>query len=146
MLSMGWRFQWLDSGVDITGEHTVRVMTFNRGQHSSYSLQPFKNREQPDVILLQEAARRESNYRRSEGYKEFPYIKSLGEFIAMSKWPILDCREIRSPQRVVFDGASGRKIQRDGTSAGDFLAMRLVLELPSGVKFALYNVQVKTYL
>jgi endonuclease/exonuclease/phosphatase family metal-dependent hydrolase len=144
IFSMGWRLRWLSPDVDIANGLTVRVMTFNRGQNFSYSLQPFKNHEQPDVILLQEVPRRETNYRRSEGYREFPYIQSMGEFVAMSKWPILDCREVRSPQRVVFDSGSAHKSREVDSGRGDLLAMRLELQLPGGVKFALYNVHFPT--
>ena len=34
------------------------IISYNRGQHGNQSLQPFKNRERPDIIALQEAANR----------------------------------------------------------------------------------------
>lgn len=144
ILGMGWRAQPFGPGTDGPESVTIRLMTFNRGQHSSYSLQPFKNREQPDVILLQEAPRREANYRRSEGYREFPHIHSMGEFIAMSKWPILGISEVRSPQRVVFGSTARDGLANGAPLSGDLLAMRLELALPSGDKFAIYNVHFPT--
>ena len=143
LLGMGWRLS-LSVPEEFDESLCVRVMSFNRGQHSSYSLQPFKGIEKPDVILLQEASRREANYRRSEGYKEYPHIVAKGEFIALSKWPILDASEVRSPQRVVFKTSKGRMKVREDRVEGDLLAIRLELELPGGKRFALYNVHFPT--
>ena len=143
LLGMGWRLPYsVQTGSD--GSLGVCVMSFNRGQHSSYSLQPFKNDERPDVILLQEAPGRESNYRRSPGYKEYPHIASIGEFIVLSKLPIMEVSEVRSPHRVLF---GVRKVsRRTGVQAvqGDLLAMRIELELAEGSRFALYNVHFPT--
>jgi endonuclease/exonuclease/phosphatase family metal-dependent hydrolase len=143
LLGMGWRVS-LSQPVEFNEPLSVRVMSFNRGQHSSYSLQPFKTNEKPDVILLQEAERREANYRRSEGYKEYPHIAAKGEFIVLSKWPILESSEVRSPQRVVFGTSKERMKIRGDLVEGDLLAMRLELELPGGKRFALYNVHFPT--
>jgi vancomycin resistance protein VanJ len=141
---MGWQLGGLNTVRPPVHGLTIKVMTFNRGQNSSYSLQPFKNKEQPDVILLQEAPRRTENYRRADGYKEYPYIEGTGEFIAISKWPILEYSEIRSSERVNFEKHIQGKPSSGHPEAGDLLAVRLVLELPDGIKFALYNVHFPT--
>ena len=70
------------------GEELV-VMTFNRGQRSG-SLQPFKERHRPDVIAMQEAARRSKRYLKSEGYTDFAHGDDIGEFMLLSKYPIVD--------------------------------------------------------
>lgn len=141
---MGWRPGGLAAETPSVPGRTIKVMTFNRGQHSSYSLQPFKNKEQPDVILLQEALRRTGNYRRAPGYKEFPYIQGSGEFIVLSKWPIVELKEIRSSKRVNFSTATAEMRRAGNSEGGDLLAVRLQLELPEGIKFALYNVHFPT--
>lgn len=141
---MGWQLGGFNTEMADVRGRTIKVMTFNRGQNSSYSLQPFKNKEQPDVILLQEAPRRTGNYRRAAGYKEYPYIQGIGEFIAISKWPIVEYSEIRSSERVNFEKQAQGKSRSGHPEAGDLLAVRLQLELPDGIKFALYNVHFPT--
>ena len=143
LLGMGWRFPY-NPHAETNSSISVCVMSFNRGQHSSYSLQPFKNHERPDVSLLQEAARRESNYRRSAGYKEYPHIASMGEFIALSKLPIIAVSEVRSPHRVLFGTRKGSRKSDVQSMPGDLLAMRVELELAGGSRFALYNVHFPT--
>ena len=143
LLGMGWRLPY-DTKTVPDESLSVCVMSFNRGQHSSYSLQAFKNDQRPDVILLQEASRRESNYRRSSGYKEYPHIVSMGEFIALSKLPIMTVSEVRSPRRVLFGARKGSAKTGVQSTPGDLLAMRMELELVGGSRFALYNVHFPT--
>lgn len=66
------------------------VMTYNRGQHGGHSFQPFKNAIQPDVICMQEAGSRASNFKRDPGYAEFPWIASAGEHTCLSRFPIAE--------------------------------------------------------
>ena len=69
---------------------TLTVLTYNRGQQGSQSLQPFKNRVQPDLMVLQDAGNRAERYLKSEGYTEFSDAKSLGEHTLVSRFPILE--------------------------------------------------------
>jgi len=72
----------------ITGE-SLTVLTYNRGQHGNHSLQPFKNRIRPDLIVFQEAGGRAAGYLAAEGYEEFPHAIDLAEFTLLSRYPIL---------------------------------------------------------
>lgn len=69
---------------------TLTVLTYNRGQQGSQSLQPFKNLTRPDVMVLQDAGNRADRYLKSEGYTEFSDAKSLGEHTLVSRFPILE--------------------------------------------------------
>lgn len=67
---------------------SVRVLTYNRGQHMNQSLQPFKDRVQPDIIAFQEAGNRANRYLQAEGYEAFHHGADVGEFTLLSRFPI----------------------------------------------------------
>jgi len=50
---------------------------------------PFKDRIQPDFLLLQDAPSRARRYRAAPGYEEFPHAEDIGEFTLVSKHPIV---------------------------------------------------------
>ncbi len=69
---------------------TLTVLTYNRGQQGSQSLQPFKNLARPDVMVLQDAGSRAERYLQSEGYTEFSDASSVGEHTLVSRHPIVE--------------------------------------------------------
>lgn len=93
LLYLGPLLGWQGSGATATSADgsggTLRVMTYNRGQHQGTSLQPFKLTHQPDVLALQDAGRRTGAYQNADGYQEFTHVDGVGEFVLLSKHPIL---------------------------------------------------------
>lgn len=77
---------------------SLTVLTFNRGQHMNQSLQPFKNRVRPDLILMQDAGGRAARYLAADGYGEFPHATDTGEFTLLSRFPILDAAPVTLPR------------------------------------------------
>lgn len=75
-------------GADKTAE--ISVMTYNRGQNMSQSLQPFKNSTHPDILVFQEAAGRAAGFLHSPDYVEFGHAADIGEFTLLSRYPIAD--------------------------------------------------------
>lgn len=73
---------------------SLTILTYNRGEHMNQSLQPFKNRVQPDLILLQDAGGRAAGYLTAEGYEEFPHALDLAEFTILSRYPILSAKSV----------------------------------------------------
>lgn len=82
----------------------MRIMTYNRGQSQGTSLQPFKTQWQPDLLCLQDAGGRAERYLKAPGYTEFTYGAGSGEFVLLSKFPILSTRAITCEFR---DGRTG---------------------------------------
>lgn len=86
------------------GSEVLTVLTYNRGQHAGQSLQPFKNRVSPDLVVLQEAPRRAQRYVGAEGYEEFSHAQDLGEFTLLSRHPIVSAAPVElgtGPERPV---------------------------------------------
>lgn len=81
---------------------SLTVLTYNRGEHRNQSLQPFKNRTRPDLIVLQDAGGRAAGYLAAEGYEEFPHALDLAEFTLLSRYPILGAT-------LVETGGDGKK-------------------------------------
>lgn len=79
------------------GFELVRVLTWNRGQGKKASLSQLKNELKPDFVLLQDA--KISHYLNNPDYGEFREIRGLGEFVVMSRWPMLALTEIRGPSK-----------------------------------------------
>jgi vancomycin resistance protein VanJ len=82
-----------DASVSAPGQ-SLTIVTYNRGQHAKQSLQPFKNRVSPDIILLQEAGGRAARYLGAEGYEAFPHARDLGEFTILSRYPVTDAEPV----------------------------------------------------
>jgi vancomycin resistance protein VanJ len=74
--------------------HSLMVLSNNRGQHGGHSLRPFKNRVQPDLMLFQESSAQASSYLRDPGYAEFSHGQTIGEFTLISRFPILKAEVI----------------------------------------------------
>lgn len=74
---------------------TLKVLTWNRGQDNGVSLRPIKDSLQPDFITLQETRGR--GYAGSPDYAEFTQVSNVGEFVLLSRWPILDATPVRQP-------------------------------------------------
>lgn len=75
----------------------LRLLTWNRGQSGSTSLGPIKDAVKPDFILLQDAAGRGSRYRSVPEYGEFTDFVDAGEFVLMSRWPVLSSQSLTMP-------------------------------------------------
>lgn len=99
LVGMDLRFRRLDDVSPSTSGSTLNVLTYNRGGHANKSLQPFKNRTHPDLLLMQEAPGRSTGYLRAEGYGEFEHGSDIGEFTILSRYPIL------SSEPVILEGA-----------------------------------------
>lgn len=87
---MGWR---PDPGEPPAAAHaapSLTLMTWNRGQHGGQSPLDFKRRQQPDLLVLQEAARRERALANSSDYGDYAAYQSAGEHTLLSKFPILE--------------------------------------------------------
>ena len=76
------------AGTSSDSPDVLTVLTYNFGQNSGTSFQPFKNATRPDLIVMQEAAGRADGYLRAPGYSEFGHGLSIGEFTLLSRFPI----------------------------------------------------------
>lgn len=76
----------------VRGRETVVVVTNNIGQSNRASPLPFVEREQPDLVLLQEAGH---GGRAMAAHFSGWYRDSQGEFMAASKAPILAAHPVR---------------------------------------------------
>lgn len=66
----------------------LTLITHNTGEAGKTSLRPFKDRIQPDLLLLQNAGGRARRYLAAPDYKEFPFADDIGEFTLVSRYPI----------------------------------------------------------
>lgn len=112
---VGWRWQSEAAGSSSPAE-SLRIMTYNRGQHGNQSLQPFKQATRPDVIAFQEAPGRAAGYAAAAEYAEFVSTLSVGEHTLLSRFPIAEGKHLpalpgKSPKaaRFVLDW-NGRQI------------------------------------
>ncbi|MDI1310839.1 endonuclease/exonuclease/phosphatase family protein [Prosthecobacter sp.] len=91
MLWLGYPLVRLSTATGDGGEtHEISVMTYNRGQNMSQSLQPFKNATHPDILVFQEAGGRAAGFLHSPDYAEFGHAADIGEFTLLSRYPIKD--------------------------------------------------------
>lgn len=74
----------------------LRVMTNNHGQHGNHSLRAFKNQQQPDVIVLQEAYGKAEAYARVPEFAEFAFHQREGEHLILSRYPIQEVKMLPS--------------------------------------------------
>jgi endonuclease/exonuclease/phosphatase (EEP) superfamily protein YafD len=81
-------FRWTSRPVGPPAEGEIRLLSWNRGQSGGESLQPFKNQVQPNLIALQDAARRLQGYQQAPEYAELPHASEAGEFLLLSAFPI----------------------------------------------------------
>ena len=125
-------FEWLGCKRDLTAATDVRLLTWNRGQSNGESLQPFKNRVRPDIITMQDSARRVAGYQGSPDYADLPHVGQSGEFLVLSRFPV------RTSEALAF------ATQPDAPGARlTMVAARFEIEGPRGA-FALYSVHFPT--
>lgn len=101
---MRWELNAVTAPVDPKNMHTLRLMTWNRGQSKGVSLQPIKNQWRPDFIALQDAAGTERYYKGNENYAEFPHTVSSGEFVFLSRWPIISAEPLAPSKKLSRSG------------------------------------------
>ncbi|WP_038165657.1 endonuclease/exonuclease/phosphatase family protein [Verrucomicrobium sp. BvORR106] len=116
------------------GSRTLKVMTYNRGQSQGTSLQPFKNQNQPDLLALQDSGGRAQSYLEADGYKEFSHGSSSGEFLLLSKFPILNT------QPIVFNHPANKEGKVERTELGARFELDWV-----GTRIAVYNMHFPTH-
>jgi len=112
------------------GLDTLRVLTWNRGQGKGASLQVIKKELFPDLILLQDQIGKTTYYKTTPEYEEFTDVNGAGEFVLLSRWPIL----------------SVELLGVDRTEKGVFSpgrAARFVVQA-AGARIAVYNVHLQT--
>ncbi len=110
--------------------YTLRVMTWNRGQGKGASLQVIKNELHPDIVVLQDQVGKATYYKSTPEYSEFSDVNGAGEFVMLSRWPILSVELLGMDrtQKGVF--SSGR-------------AARFVV-MAAGARIAVYNIHLQT--
>ncbi|MDZ4289831.1 MAG: endonuclease/exonuclease/phosphatase family protein [Prosthecobacter sp.] len=124
-LDLQWRTAPLSSPP--TPFETLRALTWNRGQSKHASLQPLKNELKPDFILLQDAAGRGKGYKGDKNYAEFRAVAEAGEFVLLSRWPILSSEVLST------------RSDADNLPPGNLGAARFVV-LAAGTRVTLYSV------
>ncbi len=126
----GFRIANINASEGLKGLATVRVMTWNRGQGKGASLQVIKKELHADFILLQDSVGKTSYYKTTPEYAEFSDVSGAGEFVMLSRWPIL----------------SVELIGKGNSKAGSFglgRAARFVV-LAAGARCAIYSVHLAT--
>jgi endonuclease/exonuclease/phosphatase family metal-dependent hydrolase len=73
---------------------TLRLVTCNRGQGQGHSLRPFLGQVGPDLIALQDSRGKADYYRRTPAYAEYRYVEEEGEFVILSKFPVIGTQPI----------------------------------------------------
>ncbi len=117
---------------DLQAQAEIRVLSWNRGQAGGQSLQPFKNRVQPNVIAFQDAARRLVSYQAAPEYADLPLAASMGEFLVLSRFPVRATESISFPVSLSLPKSETVTV-----------AARFEIDGPSGT-LALYNVHLPT--
>ncbi len=110
--------------------HTMRVVTWNRGQGKGASLQVVKNALHPDIVVLQDQVGKSTYYKSTPEYSEFKDVNGAGEFVMLSRWPILSVELIGVDRTQKGTLSSGR-------------AARFVVTA-AGARFAVYNIHLQT--
>lgn len=78
---------YVTAGPQTAGGVTIKVLTSNTGQHHGKTIQEFGERNDPDIVVLQDAARRGPEYTNM-----FPTLHARGhdQFLVLSKYEIED--------------------------------------------------------
>ncbi len=107
---MGWQLDRGAPAADAYAAPSLTLMTWNRGQHGGQTPLDFKRRQQPDLLVLQEAAQRERAFARSSDYGDYAAYQCAGEHTLLSKFPILESSLLPAgAARFVIDW-NGRRI------------------------------------
>lgn len=130
---LGYQLRATPSPSVLVADNVLRVLTYNRGQSQGTSLQPFKNTWQPDLLALQDSGGRAQAYLEADGYQEFSYGDSAGEFLLLSKHPIINARLL--VHEAVGDGGEPRQVA---------LGARFEIDW-RGHRVAVYNVHLPTH-
>ncbi len=93
-------------------DFSLKIMTWNRGQSKGVSLQPLKNDWKPDFILLQDAGGTERYYKGNKAYHEFPNTAGVGEFVLLSRWPIVSAESFAPSRKRSRSGAPVHRAAR----------------------------------
>ncbi|WP_218032885.1 endonuclease/exonuclease/phosphatase family protein [Brevifollis gellanilyticus] len=110
--------------------NTLRVVTWNRGQGKGASLQVVKNALHPDIVVLQDQVGKATYYKSTPEYSEFKDVNGAGEFVMLSRWPIV------SVELLGID-----RTQKGALSSGR--AARFVV-MAAGARIAIYNIHLQT--
>lgn len=89
-------FSWHSPRHEVADAAALTIVSNNIGQNQHKSIQPFLDRVQPDILLLQAARNRGARYRR-----RFPkrQVAVQDEFILISRYPILNSGLVRVPTK-----------------------------------------------
>jgi len=109
---------------------TIRVLTWNRGQGKGASLQPLKNELRPDFILLQDAGTA-AYYKGNKDYAEFREVSGAGEFVLLSRWPVLSAELLAFAKRRNHPGATQPTAARFVVAAAGKRCVIYSVHLPS---------------
>lgn len=120
---MGYRVDGACAGRSAEAAHVLRVMSYNRGQSQGTSLKPFKEATRPDVLALQDAGKRLGGYANDPAYSELSYVDGMGEFVLLSKHPIVRKDLVTLPG----DGSEGGKVTVAARFELDWSSKRVVL-------------------
>ena len=71
------------------GNTEITILTNNRGQNMGQSMKPFIDAVQPDVMCFQDSHGMKKRYLSDPGYAAYPHVAEAGEFVVLSKLPIL---------------------------------------------------------
>lgn len=117
------------------GQVALTVLTNNRGQdkgEKGESLKSFMNAMQPDIMVFQESYGMADRYKADPGYSNFPHTSGVGEFVLLSRHPILSAElvSLRPP-----DAAPG--------SNWPAIAARFVIQIGAR-RVVVYNVHAPT--
>ncbi|MBX7211962.1 MAG: endonuclease/exonuclease/phosphatase family protein [Verrucomicrobiaceae bacterium] len=117
------------------GKLALTILTNNRGQdkgEKGESIRTFMNTMKPDIMAFQESAGMAPRYKADPGYADFPHAAGVGEFVLLSKHPIIAMELV--PLRPEGDVAGG---------SWPVVAARFVVEA-GGRRVVIYNVHAPT--
>ncbi len=123
---MGWRPDPGAPSAESYAAPSLTLMTWNRGQNGGQTPLDFKRRQQPDLLVLQEATLRERALSRSSDYGDYKVFQSAGEHTLLSKFPILESSLLPA-----------------GTTPRAARAARFVVDW-NGRRIAVYSVHLRT--
>ncbi|HWL52035.1 MAG TPA: endonuclease/exonuclease/phosphatase family protein [Chthoniobacteraceae bacterium] len=89
----GWHWHGGAGRPEEEGASRITVMTYNTGENNGTPLEPFFDREKPDLLLLQDVRGR--RYRFADPFRKGYFHAARGEFTILSRWPIRSATPIR---------------------------------------------------
>lgn len=79
------------------GQVALTILTNNRGQdkgEKGESLKPFMDAMRPDIMAFQESYGMANRYKSDPGYGTYPHTADVGEFVLLSKHPIISAEAV----------------------------------------------------